>query len=197
MSEKLADKIRALGDANDFAGQASAFLEATGARILFRYAGQEVSRAPIAAQRKWKNGIWKFRLERGSRVYKADWHESIADFEARMFACYGERYNWPETFGDSPREAFTGTKRAKALKFLADTKEFGPAGTDGRPDAYSLLASLEALDVGTIDEFAADYGYDGCKVSETIAAYNAVKEESRQLRELFTDEELEALSAIC
>jgi hypothetical protein len=193
MSEKLADKIRALGDSNDYAGQANTFLEATGARILFRYAGQESSR--VASGKR--NGLWKFRIERGSRAYEADWHESIADFESRMFDCYGERYNWPETFGDSPREAFTGTKRAKALKFLAATKDFGPAGTDGRPDAYGLLASLEARDVGTIDDFAAEFGYEGGKVSETIATYNAVKEESRKLRELFTDEELEALSAIC
>lgn len=64
-----------------------------------------------------------------------------------------------------------------------------------KPNAYDVLACLNPLYEETFEDFCASYGYDTDSI-RALKTFEAVKEEDRQLRRLFTHEELEKLAEI-
>ena len=63
------------------------------------------------------------------------------------------------------------------------------------PDAYSVLACLETSGADTFEDFCAEYGYDTDSRSAE-RTYRAVRDQVKELRQLYTDDEMEALAAI-
>ena len=67
------------------------------------------------------------------------------------------------------------------------------------PSAYSILACLEKYDVGTIDDFVYEFGYEVRKWSDVKrieSIYNAVVKEYKNLCRIFTPEQMNMLREI-
>lgn len=66
---------------------------------------------------------------------------------------------------------------------------------DKKPTQYDILACLSVFE-GSIDDFVSTFGFDNSKVSEVLDTYNAVVDQSLQLKHLFTAKQLEQLAEI-
>ena len=68
-----------------------------------------------------------------------------------------------------------------------------------RPSAYDILACLEKYDVGTIDDFVREFGYEVRKWSDVRRIediYHAVVKQYHDLCRIFTPEQMEMLREI-
>lgn len=68
-----------------------------------------------------------------------------------------------------------------------------------RPDKYDVLSVLEKYDVGTIDDFVREFGYEvtcGEDVKKIEATYKAVVREVKNVNRLFGDV-IDQLAEIC
>lgn len=69
----------------------------------------------------------------------------------------------------------------------------------GEPTEYDILACLEKYDVGTIEDFIFDFGYEIKKrgdLKRIQNIYNAVKRQYKSLCRCFTPEQIEAMQEI-
>ena len=67
------------------------------------------------------------------------------------------------------------------------------------PNEYDILACLEKYDVGTIDDFVSEFGYEvneWADVKRIQNIYNAVKRQYKSLCRCFTPEQIEAMQEI-
>lgn len=67
------------------------------------------------------------------------------------------------------------------------------------PGAYSILACLEKYDVGSMDDFMHEFGYEiksANDLANFIATYNAVVKEYNDLCRIFTPEQMALLREI-
>ena len=67
------------------------------------------------------------------------------------------------------------------------------------PNEYDILACLETYDVGTIDDFVQEFGYEvneWADVKRIQNIYNAVKRQYKSLCRCFTPEQIEAMQEI-
>ena len=68
-----------------------------------------------------------------------------------------------------------------------------------KPTEYDILSCLEKYDVGTIDDFVSEFGYEVHKWSDVkriTNMYNAVVREYKDLCRIFTSEQMERLREI-
>ena len=68
-----------------------------------------------------------------------------------------------------------------------------------KPTEYDILACLEKYDVGTIDDFVSEFGFEVHKwadVKRIENTYNAVVKEYQDLCRYFTPEQIEAMQEI-
>lgn len=68
-----------------------------------------------------------------------------------------------------------------------------------RPSKYSILACLEKYDVGSMDDFFDEFGYEihsGSDVVDFLDTYNAVIKQYRDLCHIFTPEQMDMLREI-
>ena len=68
-----------------------------------------------------------------------------------------------------------------------------------RPTAYDILACLEKYDVGTIDDFVSEFGYEvhsWSDVKKIENLYNAVVKEYNDICRIFTPDQIEMLREI-
>ena len=67
------------------------------------------------------------------------------------------------------------------------------------PNEYDILTCLEKYDVGTIDDFVQEFGYEvneWADVKRIQNIYNAVKRQYKSLCRCFTPEQIEAMQEI-
>ena len=68
-----------------------------------------------------------------------------------------------------------------------------------RPTAYDILACLQKYDVGSMDDFFSEFGYEiKCTkdMTDFISTYNAVVKEYSDVCRCFTPEQIEAMQEI-
>ncbi len=72
-----------------------------------------------------------------------------------------------------------------------------------KPNEYSILACLQKYDVGTMDDFIAEFGYEIKSMTDItnfltnfLPTYSAVCKEYQDLCRIFTNEQLEMLREI-
>lgn len=68
-----------------------------------------------------------------------------------------------------------------------------------RPTAYDILACLQKYEVGSMDDFMAEFGYEIKSVKDMtnfINTYNAVVKEYNDLCRIFTEEQMDELREI-
>jgi len=83
-------------------------------------------------------------------------------------------------------------KNGKSFSF-----NFGQSIKEGvnKPTSYDVLACLQKYEVGTFENFCANFGYnEDSRKGEKI--YKAVSKEFANMKKLFSDEELEILALI-
>ena len=69
----------------------------------------------------------------------------------------------------------------------------------GKPNEYDILACLEKYDVGDIEDFIFDFGYEINKrgdLKRIQNIYNAVVKEYQDICRCFTKEQIEAMQEI-
>ena len=78
-------------------------------------------------------------------------------------------------------------------------KEFEEEVKDSQPNAYSILSSLEKYEVGSMDDFMYEFGYEIKSTKDManfIQIYNNVVNEYNNLRRIFTPEQMVMLREI-
>ena len=78
-------------------------------------------------------------------------------------------------------------------------KDFKAKRAEAIPTEYDILACLTTYDVGSMDDFMSEFGYEiKCTKDMTnfINTYNAVVKEYNDVRRCFTEEQIEAMCEI-
>lgn len=70
---------------------------------------------------------------------------------------------------------------------------------EAKPNEYSILACLQKYDVGTMDDFMSDFGYEihsAADIINFLYTYNGVCKEYQDLCRIFTSEQMDMLREI-
>ena len=183
----------------EYEKQAVDFLEKTGSKLEIEYVRYDFK----FINDSHKRDIYKVTLSRRDRAYTFEFGQSIVN--SRHY--YDKAYKLPIY---EAREYFEmGTKKIfkdRLFSFLSvrftDDKNLKKAGVlrDGKkPNAYGILACLLKYDVGTIDDFINEFGYEiKCykDMKNLEDNYKAVVDEYNNLMMLYSDEEMEDLGEI-
>ena len=109
------------------------------------------------------------------------------------FSAKFHKYGHHFEYDTDCRSIFTCTFKRNGNQF---SLEFGQSIAAGKtpPEAYDVLAYLQKYDVGSFEDFCADFGYEQTKINERI--YKAVCKEFEKVSNFWTEEELELLQEI-
>ncbi len=203
------DAIEYLGDLGKYNDQASEFLRVTGSTLKVRYlrTGLYFGETDVKDTRD----IYEFRLSRGGREYVDTFGDSLQNTWERYsrHIVNADSYGNPEHnfkayyLQNRPTNTLTGTLRTRkaweAQNENMSTWDSVQKYDDHKPSEYSILAGMQTHDVGTFDDFIAEYCYE-ITSKETYEnaqhTYDAVKNQYSKLCTLYNDKELQALSTI-
>ena len=163
--------------ANDFLSKTNTSIKIEFLKYDFHFIGD-----------KEKRDIYTVEIERGSRKFTFNFGNSVhhsGEYIGYKNMCTNE-------FG---KHLFTKYEFEKTLRLRA--KYFGIEKNPNFevPSNYSILACLQKYDVGTLEDFCSDFGYDeDSKKAEKI--YNAVCKEYENVCKIWSDEEIELLQEI-
>lgn len=133
---------------------------------------------------KEKRDVYRFTLRNVRGEYSANFGNSIQETEDRAIAA---KYRTCSTWHSDKRE------EARIKAAIKRHKE------RPKPTAYDVLACLQKSDVGSFNDFCADFGYDDQPLSTypaVMKTYDAVCTEYAALRRMFTPEQLEKLQEV-
>lgn len=169
--------------------QATDFLEKTGCTMEITF---KENRKYFPDDKETRD-VYEIKITRGIRVWVFEFGNSIADSE--FVAVYGKRrYKIPS---EMRTKSLAEIKRYVRMNLQSD---FGTAGADiiimpEPPKEYSVLSCLTKYDVGTLDDFCHEFGYDSdSKTADRV--YAAVKEEWLNVCRIWNDSEIEELAEI-
>ncbi len=169
--------------------QATDFLEKTGCKMTITY---KENRKYFPNDKETRD-VYDIKIERGSRVWKFEFGNSIEDSE--FVAVYGKRKY------EIPSEMRTKSNSEIAWYVKCNLQsDFGTAKADRiirpvPPSEYSVLACLTKFDPGSFEDFCNEFGYD--EDSRTAErTYNAVVKEWQNVCMIWTDDEIEELREI-
>lgn len=198
--EAMHAKVEKLGEADNYNGQADAFLKGTGATIEGRFLGiQSGHFGPDDDNRD----TWEIRIKRNGREFVFKFGNSIKATEDRLERLLGNSASYqPARYRKEPeliKNSMFG--KVKVEKWESAAKEWhvltSNAGgfNDFEPRPYDILAGLTNYEPEKdIDDFAAEYGYT--VISEAVRVHKAVLDEWENMRALFDNDELETLGLI-
>ena len=131
--------------------------------------------------------IYTCILKRGDRRYKFNFGQSIKNSKK-----YRDKYIKGDVYlCDGTLDKFLSTKKM-SQKFLDGYCVQIPGK---KPNAYDILACLQAYPVDNFEDFCFDFGYDNDS-RKAYKTYEAVLNEYNNLSRLFDDDELQELSEI-
>lgn len=194
----LAD-IEKIGEQCDYEHQANEFLRLTSSTLQVRYLRTGLYFGET--DEKQRRDIYEFRLQRGTREYIYTFGDSLQNTWER-FARHVpkdlERNNIENTF----RANFSpdNTTRAYMRAWYKENEKLSTwEYASVKPRDYSILACMQTYDVGTFDDFIAEFCYEidskeSCENAQRT--YEAVVEQYHKLQALYSDKELQALASI-
>lgn len=159
---------------NEHHKQAQDFMEKTGLKISVKFK----SFGKYFADDKEERDIYDVTFTRDPRSYTFTFGQSIVN--SGTFELPG-KMGIPLKVSRTPQDTLvTPWKRKRPVE----------------PVPYDILACLQTVNPGTFADFCADFGYDtdSRKAEKT---YRAVVDEYLQLSSMFSEQEMEELSAIC
>ena len=173
----------------DYEKQATDFLEKTGCKMAITY---KENRKYFPNDKETRD-VYDIKIERGSRVWKFEFGNSIKDSE--FVAVYGKtKYPIPASFREK-----SNSEIALYVKRNLQS-DFGTVKADHivrpvPPSEYSVLACITKWDPGSFENFCSEYGYDSdSKTSDRV--YADVKEEWLNVCRIWSDSEIEELYEI-
>lgn len=185
----LAESLRKLGDASKYDEQGMVFLKETGSTL--EVIETVPQKAPQWAKDEEKHGIqYACKISNARGSYSFDFWGSIADAEKIEDAMH-------ET--DSHRffraSKYLEEKTGKKLMRFSQKRNETAMREAVKPSAYAVLTALHDSAGESFADFCASYGYDeDSRTAERV--YHAVMEQERNMRRLYTHDELEALQEI-
>lgn len=169
----------------EYEKHAKDFLDACNAKIKITFVGKEINH--LWNEDKPRNKYhWVITTPRGS--VEGDFWDSfhnteITSMDYRMLI---------EAAMRKSRDAVLPEDFPELSEFIAMKKV-------AKPNAYSILACLEKYDVGSMDAFMYEYGYQiksAQDIANFITTYNAVVKEYNDLCRIFTPEQMVMLREI-
>lgn len=138
-----------------------------------------------------------------------DYEQNAKDFLLRCGATMTfERVGIvPEPFGDGDYKVMMffiqiitplGTMNVYFYDSLFNTEAYR-SNENYHPSEYDVLSAVQKYDVGTIDDFVSEYGFEVKKWSDVKRiekTYKLCKKEYEGLRRIFTEEQMEELREI-
>jgi aspartokinase len=167
---------------NEYTKQAEDFLKKTETKIEFEYLG-------CSENEMWKDNIfrdvYKITLSNARGKYSFKLWDSQHDTEINhlTFQAYVKNTKHMDV------ESLRLSEKTQMMKKLKQIKE------EAKPTAYDILACVEKYDVGTLDEFCSEFGYD----TDSITAnriFIACNDEYKNISRLFSEDEMELLREI-
>lgn len=168
----------------DYQNQAREFLNKCGAQMSITYAGEVKPRWDNKSHRMY---ICIIKTQRGEMII--NFYDSTRNTELWEMtpAEYISKY-----YNYAPKDA------PYNLKIKANN-EIKKIRAEATPTEYDILACLTTYDVGSIDDFMQEFGYQiNCVEDMTnfIETYNAVVKEYNDVKRCFTSEQIELLAEI-
>ena len=161
---------------SDYVKQAKDFLASCNATMEIEYVGVEVPKWDTKPHCAYDCTIKTPRGTMMVHFYDSLHNTEIMQMTTKQFM---ERHPWYSV--------------SKASKMLQAKK------ADATPNEYHILACLEKYEVGSMDDFMYEFGYEiRCVADMTkfIDTYNAVVKEYNDVRRCFTEEQIEAMQEI-
>ena len=169
--------------------QATDFLEKTGCKMTITY---KENRKYFPEDKETRD-VYDVKIERGSRVWKFEFGNSIKNSE--FVAVYGKtKYPIPASFREK-----SNSEIALYVKWNLQS-DFGTVKADRiirpvPPSEYSVLACLTKYDPESFEDFCSEFGYDtDSKKADKV--YSGVKEEWLNVCRMWSDSEIEELREI-
>ena len=171
---------------SEYQKQALDFLEKCNATMEIEFIGTETNM-------NWnddaKRNKYRFTITTQRGKMSGDFWDSIhntefflIDFDQYCIKYYRKRKEWLST-----------SERNNLLKELKDIKK------KAVPTPYDILACLQKYEVGTMNDFFHEFGYEIHSADDIFCflnTYNAVVKEYRDLCRIFTEEQMEMLREI-
>jgi hypothetical protein len=169
--------------------QAMDFLEKTGCKMTITY---KENRKYFPNDKETRD-VYDVKIERGKRVWKFEFGNSIADSE--FVAVYGKsRYKIPSEMRTKSNEEIAWYVK-RNLQFGFGTVNADHIIRPVAPSEYSILACLTKYDPGSFVDFCSEFGYkEDSRTAERT--YNAVVKEWQNVCMFWNDDEIEELREI-
>ena len=158
---------------------------------------------------KEKRNIYIVKLSKGSRVFSFPYGDSIANTKKMICKLFNpsslgqlDQYEYYLRAIKEDLTSYNDIKLNKGItrynKAIESMKEYSKDGESFKPSNYSILSCLNFEEFENIDDFVDCFGYspEDQKVSELLKTFEAVQNESKQLKILYSDTELELLNDI-
>ncbi len=160
--------------------QAKDFLASCNATMEIKYVGLEKPNWDDKPRRTYDCTI---KTPRGEMM--VHFYDSLHNTELHMpyDECYETKYH----------RKYNGLTINEKARFQREIKE---KRAEAVPTEYSILSCLTKYDVGSMDDFMHEFGYEiKCVEDMTnfINTYNAVVKEYNDIRRCFTEEQIEAM----
>jgi len=168
----------------DYNQQAADFLTKTGATMQVKF----LRNGKHFDDDKDVRDIYEITIKRGQRKYAFNFGQSIMDSQYYQDKIQGRTYT------------MSGGNRTGNYS-INDIQKYQSGGQQLKivkgqePTAYDILACLQKYDVGTLEDFCGDFGYD-TDSKKAEKTYKAVVDEFKNVCALFTDAEIEELQEI-
>jgi hypothetical protein len=169
---------------NEYVKQAKDFLTSCNATMEIKYVGLEKPNWDGKSHRTYDCTI---KTPRGEM--KVHFYDSTANTE--LWTMDDKEY-YEKKF----RRYYDGLTYQEKIRWL---REFKAKKAEAIPTEYDILACLTKYEVGSMDDFMHEFGYEiKCTQDMTnfINTYNGVVKEYNDVRRCFTEEQIEALCEI-
>lgn len=138
---------------------------------------------------KENRDIYKITLSRNGRSYSFNFGQSIIASGRFIIVYHSDKYPRGTRIHDKAELAKSRAGYIGFGKYYNNNKDFA------EPTSYCVFSGLQKNDVGSLENFCDDFGYDtDSRKAEKI--YKAVVDEYNNLKMLFNDKELEEMAEI-
>ena len=168
----------------DYQNQARQFLNNCSATMSIVHVGKT---KPTWDNRNHDMYTWIIKTPRGQMT--GNYYDSIHNTEINNM-----------TLGEYIEKRFKcrAADASYTMKATAD-KELKAKKAEAKPTEYDILSCLEKYDVGSMDDFISEFGYEVKCVEDMtniITTYNNVVKEYHDICRCFTQEQIEAMREI-
>ena len=141
-----------------------------------------------------ERAVFECTIEKNDESYTFNFGQSVVESYSIRKGNYGRK---KLSMFDVPFKTKEYFKQAllEEVKVWTTGNEYLISLQKTKPSMYDILTCLQKYEVGDIEEFCQDFGYDSDSITAN-AVHKKVADEYRNMCRLFTQEELEKLSEV-